>query len=113
MKTMSKIRSIVSGSIFAAMLALTACGGGTATNSTCPTPAITYAGFGQTFFANYCTRCHSEYKTEEGIKAHLDDIDAEAASGPGGTNTSMPESGAKPSDAERMMLGQFLACEKL
>ena len=115
MKTISHITKSISGSLFASMLALAiaACGSGSPTDSTCPTPAVTYATFGQTFFSTYCTRCHSEYKTEAGIKAHLDEIDTEAASGPSATNTSMPESGAKQSDAERTMLGQFLACEKL
>lgn len=115
MKTISHISKNVSGSLFASMLALAiaACGSGSPTNSTCPTPAVTYATFGQTFFATYCTRCHGEYKTEAGIKAHLDEIDTEAAAGPGGTNTSMPEGGANPTEAERILLGQFLACEKL
>lgn len=92
---------------------LTACGSsGTPTASVCPTTPVTYASFGKTFFDTYCTRCHGEYKTEAGIKRDLDSIDTEAAKGPDATNTNMPEGGNKPSDAEREMLGQFLACSK-
>jgi uncharacterized membrane protein len=100
------------------------------TGSTCPTAdAPTYASFGQHFMETYCTGCHSanagnrhgapddqNYDTEADIKKHADDIDAQAASGPKATNTGMPDlSGPvhmQPSMAERVQLGQFLACEK-
>jgi uncharacterized membrane protein len=113
----------------AALLLAAGCGG-SATGSTCPTNnPPTYASFGQHFFATYCTGCHSataanrhdapgdqNYDTEAEIKAHADDIDQVAASGPAATNTSMPDlSGPvrmQPSLAERVQLGQFLACEK-
>ncbi len=92
---------------------LAACGSsGTPTASVCPTTPVTYASFGKTFFDTYCTRCHGEYKTEAGVKRDLDSIDLEAAKGPNATNVSMPEGGSKPSDAEREMLGQFLACSQ-
>jgi uncharacterized membrane protein len=79
--------------------------------------------------ATYCADCHSSTSTNrhsapsdvnfdsmDDIRAHLDDIDGEAAAGPGATNTSMPELDATvthaPTQAEREMLGQFLACVK-
>ncbi len=56
------------------------------------------------------------FDTEAEIRASADDIDIDAAAGPKATNTSMPDlSGAvktQPTQAEREMLGQFLACEK-
>lgn len=108
---MNKIFQTFLCSFFAASLA--ACGSsGTPTASVCPTTPVTYVSFGKTFFDTYCTRCHSAYKTEAGIKRDLDSIDVEAAKGPNATNMSMPESGAAPSDTERETLGQFLACSK-
>jgi uncharacterized membrane protein len=100
------------------------------TNSTCPTAsAPTYDGFGKPFFAQYCNGCHAAdapnrhnapadqiFDTEADIKAHAADIDDVAAKGPSATNDAMPDmSGpvhAAPTDAEREMLGQFLACER-
>ncbi len=114
---------------FALSLALAACTGGSPTGSECPTTnPPTYASFGQNFFTTYCTSCHSasstnrhgapksqNYDTEADIKAHIDDIDTEAAAGPDATNTAMPELGgtvqSKPTQAERELLGQFLACQ--
>jgi hypothetical protein len=115
---------------FVSFLAFTACTTGKPTDSVCPTSnAPTYGSFGQTFFATYCIGCHSStatnrngapsdfnYDTEADIKMHLADIDTEAAAGPAATNTVMPELDGPvneaPTVAERMMLGQFLACEK-
>lgn len=108
---------------------LGACGGGdSSTGSECPTAsAPTYTTFGKTFFDTYCTSCHSsartgamrggapvgrDYDTLAGIRKDLSAIDSEAAAGPNGTNTSMPSSLPRPSEAERMTLGQFLACEQ-
>jgi uncharacterized membrane protein len=79
--------------------------------------------------ATYCIDCHSaqtsdrhsapsdiNFDSMDDIRAHLDDIDVEAAAGPQATNTTMPELDAKvakaPTQAEREMLGQFLACAK-
>jgi len=98
--------------------------------ATCPdSNAPTYGSFGQTFMATYCTDCHSSTATNrhsapsdinfdsmDDIRTHLTDIDVEAAAGPSATNTAMPELDAKvtktPTQAEREMLGQFLACAK-
>jgi|HubBroStandDraft_6_1064221.scaffolds.fasta_scaffold638346_2 hypothetical protein len=103
---------------------------GLATNATCPTSnAPTYGSFGQTFFTTYCIGCHSansanrngapnniNFDTEAEIKAQAADIDSEAASGPDATNTDMPELDgpvkSAPTMPQRVMLGQFLACEE-
>lgn len=100
------------------------------TGSTCPpTNPPTYGSFGEQFFADYCTGCHSanatnrhdapgdqNFDTEADIKKHADDIDSEAAAGPDATNTDMPDlSGpvhTPPSVEERKLLGQYLACLK-
>lgn len=79
--------------------------------------------------ATYCTDCHSaesanrhaapsdiNFDSMDDIRAHLTDIDVAAAAGPNATNIVMPELDAKvtkaPTQAEREMLGQFLACVK-
>jgi uncharacterized membrane protein len=98
--------------------------------ATCPdSNAPTYGSFGQTFMATYCADCHSatsanrhsapsdvNFDSMDDIRAHLEDIDVEAAAGPSATNTVMPQLDAKvphaPTQAEREMLGQFLACVK-
>jgi uncharacterized membrane protein len=75
----------------------------------------------------YCTSCHSanstnrhgapksqNYDTESDIVLHAADIDEAAAKGPDALNAFMPELGGtvtmKPSDAEREMLGLYVAC---
>lgn len=110
-------------------LVLSACGGGSSgTGSICPTTdPPTYDTFGKNFFDTYCTSCHSSartgsarggapsglnYDTLAGVRADLDGIDGEAAAGPDATNTSMPEGLPKPTQAERLTLGQYIACEK-
>ncbi len=113
-----------------AIVFLAACSSSSPTRSTCPTSnAPTYGSFGDVFFTTYCTGCHSasvtnrndaptdvNFDTEAEIKALAKDIDAEAASGPDATNTDMPELDGpvhtEPTTAQRVMLGQFLACEE-
>lgn len=99
------------------------------TGSTCPDPAhptVTYSGWAQNFFASYCTRCHSSTLTTSDerhgatphlnwddlptIRAYAPQIDTNAAGGPNGVNHNMPPSAPTPSDDERIMLGEFLAC---
>jgi hypothetical protein len=81
------------------------------TGSTCPkTSTLSYGNFGKAFMDSYCVGCHSKVASQSGIKADLAGIDDRAASGPNGANTSMPKSGASPSDAERVRLGEWLAC---
>jgi len=100
----------------------------TPTDATCPTTdAPTYQTFAQPFFAQYCASCHSRsstnrhgapsdhnYDTEDDLRAHAGAIDEVAAKGPAANNTVMPELGgtvnARPSDADREKLGQYLAC---
>lgn len=95
--------------------------------STCPPGStLTYEGFAQPFFANYCTRCHGsdnapaersgaptgyDWDVYESIAQHANQIDDMAAGGPRQINRSMPPGDPRPSDAERKQLGQWLACE--
>lgn len=98
---------------------------GPSTDATCPTPAVAYADFGQHFFTTYCTRCHSatlvgsartgapdgyDFDSITGVRARIREIDEVAAAGPSATNVQMPFAGTRPSQAEREMLGQLLAC---
>ena len=81
--------------------------------------------FGQGFFGTYCQRCHASTVTGaarngapadhnfdqvEDIRLLADHIDELAAAGTTAVNTAMPPDGAKPSDAERRQLGEWLAC---
>lgn len=105
---------------------------GPPTGATCPTDrsALTYETFGKSFMTTYCTRCHSttlksiearmgapdghDFDLLAGISPVYEHIDRKAASGPAATNELMPpasDSGPKPSMAERVKLGQWLACE--
>jgi uncharacterized membrane protein len=99
---------------------------GVATQSVCPDPpTLTYANFGQAFFTSYCQRCHAStvtglarmgapadhtFDTVAEIRALSDHIDELAAAGPAATNTEMPPDGAKPTQAQREQLGEWLAC---
>jgi len=102
---------------------------GPPTESVCPPPptgtALTYENFGKKFMEDYCTRCHDskltgaarhgatsfhDFDTLFGIKAVKVHIDLTTASGPAGTNTSMPPDGKSPSQAEREQLGEWIAC---
>ena len=112
--------------------ALTACGEpvvGVDTASTCPpTDPPTFASFGQGFFTTYCLACHSQARTgadRNGAPATIDfdtrslvrentsRIDKQAAFGPAANNRLMPptDHGAQPTDAERIRLGEYIACE--
>jgi cytochrome c5 len=100
--------------------------GGVPTGSDCPTPqTLTYANFGQAFFATYCQRCHASSVTGaarmgapsdhtfdmvQDIQLLTEHIDELAAAGPDAVNTEMPPDGAKPTEAERLQLGEWLAC---
>jgi uncharacterized membrane protein len=99
---------------------------GPRSGATCPTPAVTYASFGQAFFSTYCTSCHAasltgaarvgapvgyDFDTIAGVRAHAIEIDEVAASGPAATNMQMPFGASpQPTLAEREQLGQLLAC---
>ena len=100
--------------------------GGVPTGSACPTTqTLTYANFGQAFFASYCQRCHASAVTGaarmgapsdhtfdmvQDIQLLAEHIDELAAAGPDAVNTEMPPDGAKPTEAERRQLGEWLAC---
>lgn len=93
----------------------------------CPTGStLTYEGFAQQFFEDYCTRCHStensgternrapvgyDWDDYDSIALHAADIDNVAAAGPRATNTFMPPAEPRPTTAERAQLGEWLACE--
>jgi uncharacterized membrane protein len=98
------------------------------TGASCPSggSALTYGGWAEGFFTAYCVRCHSVTRTSQderhgapigtnwddidAIRAFAEDIDSVAASGPKATNRIMPPSGDSPTDEERRMLGEWLAC---
>lgn len=100
-------------------VSVSACGDdpGVATGSTCPSDsALTYENFGQAFFQTNCLACHGskgpespKFDTVEQIRANKTAIDQEAAAGPAGVNTKMPE-GSSVAEAERLKLGEWLAC---
>lgn len=84
--------------------------------ATCPTSStLTYDNFGRQFFASYCDRCHTSREgptlnSLAAIRANSTAIDNAAAAGPSATNTSMPEGSPQPTNAERLQLGEWLAC---
>jgi len=98
------------------------------TGSTCP-PADKpdYASFGTGFFSTYCLDCHSESKTGADrndapaainfdtrslVRENTSNIDKQAAWGPTAHNVIMPpDDEPKPTDAERIRLGEYIACE--
>lgn len=88
---------------------------GLATGATCPPAStLTYANFGQPFMDKYCVSCHSgkdrpDLQTGALVQKEIRGILNTTASGPTGTNTSMPED-ADPSTEERTQLGEWLAC---
>jgi len=100
---------------------------GPPTESVCPSNStITYNNFGKSFMDNYCTRCHHtelvgedrqgapsfhDFDTLFGIKAVSNHVDFTTAAGPAATNDSMPPGGMIPSDEERRMLGEWIACD--
>ena len=109
-----------------------ACGGGDGagdpTGSTCPPGStLSYETFGNDFMQSYCVECHAsdlpaaermgaptgvDFDTLEGILDRAGEIDSAAAAGPDATNTLMPPAEQpQPTEAERMMLGEWLACE--
>ena len=100
---------------------------GVSSGSTCPPAPVTYADFGQTFFQSYCLECHSttktgtarqsapvtiDFDTQALVRMHTSNIDRLAAFGPDAKNTQMPVAGKpKPSNEERELLGEYIACE--
>jgi hypothetical protein len=79
-----------------------------------PDNTLTYANFGQEFFAAYCVRCHGgpngyssrAFTTVESIRASRDRIFVNAAD----DNVTMPPGPDDPSESDRRKLGDWLAC---
>lgn len=100
---------------------------GPPTGATCPSGStLTYDNFAKGFFSEYCTRCHSEklkgdarmkapadhnFDTIEEIELLAKHIDEKAGSGPSATNSLMPPSNPKPSEADRKKLSEWIACD--
>jgi cytochrome c5 len=98
---------------------------GTPSGAACDS-SLTYENFGMSFMATYCTSCHSstlsgvarngapdghDFDSLDGILLVAEHIDENAAFGPDASNEEMPPSGPAPTEAEREMLGAWLACE--
>ena len=115
---------------------LFACGGdpepipvfGPPTMTECPPggTTLTYDNFAKQFMEDYCTRCHSsqlvgaarqgapdfhDFDTYFGIRGVADHVDETSAAGPAAVNRGMPQDGNKPTDEERFMLGEWIACD--
>lgn len=97
------------------------------TGAVCPpSNTLTYDSFGAPFFETYCLRCHATSNvTAESRNGAPDDvnfddatlvrgllrrIDRMAAIGPLRENRLMPPEGTAPTDAERRLLGEWIAC---
>ena len=102
-------------------LVLASCGYKTLDEATCPPGGtkLTYANFGQQFFASNCDSCHSApssdrqgapddyvFSTRLHIAEHKDRIFARSA----GTNDSMPPGPNDPPLDERNKLAEWLVC---
>jgi hypothetical protein len=91
-----------------------------------PGSTLTYESFGEAFFEDYCVRCHSstlttsterngapagfDFDTAAGVELRASEIDAVAAGGPTRINIFMPLGTPAPTDEERDMLGEWIAC---
>lgn len=87
--------------------------------------APTWESFGRDFFVTYCNHCHSEslkgndrehapfdvnFDTVELVRMQTLKIGNAAAAEGDDINTFMPVGDPKPSDEERRILGEWLAC---
>jgi mono/diheme cytochrome c family protein len=104
----------------AALLLLAACGPAPLELSDMPCPPegtrLTYASFGQTFFADHCNACHAsaangapaayKFDTLDEVRMHRARIFVRAA----GPNDSMPPGPDDPPADERDALAEWLAC---
>jgi len=104
-----------------ATLSTSSCGFETIDDATCPTggTSLTYANFGQGFFARHCNSCHSAplgkrngapdnqvFETLEQVRFHKDRIFVRSA----GDNDSMPPGPDDPPIDERKKLAEWLVC---
>lgn len=102
---------------------------GPATETECPPSGttLTYETFGRAFVTDYCVECHDsaksgtarkgapafhDFDTLIGVKQVADHVDQVAGFGPAAMNMSMPPSGDRPfpTDEEREMLAEWIAC---
>lgn len=100
---------------------------GAPTGATCPDAgtSLTWKEFGEPFVESYCLRCHSDdvsgtarqgaprdhnFDTHFECRAFASHMDEWAGAGPDAINTVMPPSEPRPSEAERRMLSEWLAC---
>lgn len=85
--------------------------GGTPTGAACdPGLELTWDTFGQDFMSTYCVRCHQSFSGLGGVQARMTAIDSAAGAGPDAINHGMPQSGMRPSDDERLLLSNWIAC---
>jgi len=86
---------------------------------------LSWDSFGQKFMTDYCTRCHTSslagaarkgapsdhnFETAALVRQEIEHIDWESAAGPDSVNTEMPIGAPTPTEAERLLLGEWLAC---
>ncbi len=86
---------------------------------------LSWDSFGEKFMTDYCTRCHASsvagparqgapsdhnFESLALVREQMEHIDQLAAAGPESVNTEMPLGGPAPTEAERQMLGEWLAC---
>jgi uncharacterized membrane protein len=99
---------------------------GTPSGAVCATDStLTWDNFGKGFMDSYCIRCHStkltgsarqgapndhNFDSVELLRDEIDHTDEQAAAGPDSVNTAMPIGAPTPTEAERRMLGEWLAC---
>ena len=108
--------------LFLAVLLIAGCKGEDDVGMECPDDSfLTYENFGEPFMLTWCTPCHSSYlvteeerqeATEgvnldsyEGVQSHSDYIQIFAVE-----TDEMPPAGG-PSDEERDLLAEWIACE--
>jgi hypothetical protein len=101
---------------------------GLPTETQCPPSGttLTYENFAAPFMGSYCTRCHHselvgaarqgaptfhDFDTYFGIRGVANHVDETTAAGPAVINRGMPQDGAQPTDEERFMLGEWIACD--
>ncbi len=130
---MMKIMTTLLGSrwlfVLGLLLPLSGCDSGqegTPSGAACPNDStLTWDNFGKGFMDSYCTRCHStnltgaarqgapndhNFESVALIGEQIDHIDEATAAGPNAVNTAMPIGSPTPTEAERRMLGEWLAC---
>ncbi len=84
---------------------------GSPTGAACdPGLELTWDTFGQDFMQTYCVNCHRSFDSLGGVQGRIGAIDSTTGIGPDAHNKSMPQSGMRPTDEERTLLANWLAC---